>query len=192
MSMADTSSNLFNFSSKGIVGGINGIGGAVQDLFNYEGTKYSAESDRLAAGADRLAASSYTQAAGIAGENLTLEEQSVAIKETQADREIYQNDSSQRATAAANGFQEAGSAAAILADSANQGQLQKTLIQQQGDIVENATRQQILSLNTQAQEANTQALMQDNAANAAGEAGTGALIGGAFKAISGIASLALL
>lgn len=191
MSMADLSSSWMP-SSKGIVGGIQGMGGAVQDLFSFEGNQASSANDLLAASNDTLAASSYTKAAGLAGDNLTIEEQSVAIKEMQADREIYKNESAQRATTAANGFQESGSAAAILADSASQGALQKSLIQQQGDIALNATKQQILALNTQSQEATNQATMQTNAANAADTAGIGNLIGGAFKAVSSIASLALL
>ena len=67
----------------------------------------------------------------------------------------------------------------------------KQLIQQQGDITANATQEQILALNTQSQEASNQATMQTNAGNAAGSAATGALVGGAFKAVAGIASIAL-
>ena len=179
MSVATDTGSLFGgLSSKGLTTGIGDLGGAATDLFAFEGTQISAENDRLSATA-------YREAASLATENLGIEEKSVAIKQTQADRSIYQNESSQKATAAANGFQEAGSAASILADSANQGRLQKTLIDEQGTITENATRAQISSLNAQAQEA-------DNAASGSGIAGIGDLIGGAFKAVSSIASLALL
>lgn len=158
--------------------GITDLGGAVGDIFSYLGTQTSAENDRLAA-------SNYRQAAQISTQNLGIEEQSVAIKQQQADRKIYQSESSQQAAAASNGFEEAGSAASILADSANQGHLQKTLIDEQGQITENATKIQIASLNTQAEEA-------DNAASGAGIAGLGNLVGGAFKAIGGINALALV
>ena len=178
MSMAtDTGSSSSGFSSKGITTGIGNLGGAVSDLFAYEGTQATEASDKLAA-------SSYTAAAGIATDNLSIEQQSVAIKQQQADRAIFQNESSQQATAAANGFEEAGSAASILADSANQGSLQKSLIDQQGQITENATKIQINTLDTQAAQATA-------AANAAGTAGIGDLVGGAFKTIAGVASLAL-
>ena len=195
MSMADggsaTASLFGGITSKGLATGIGDLGGAVGSLFTAAGDQASQQNDYLAAENDTLAASSYTQASGIASQNLSLEQQSTAIKETQADREIFQNESSQQATAAGNGFQEAGSAAAILADSANQGALQKQLIQQQGDITANATQEQLLALNTQSQEASNQATMQTNAGNAAGSAATGALVGGAFKAVAGIASIAL-
>ena len=177
MSMADSSGG-WSPSSKGITSGIGDLGGAVSDIFSYEGSQASAASDRIAA-------AGYRKASGIATDNLAIEEQSVAIKQQQADRAIYQNESAQKATAAANGFEEAGSAASILADSANQGHIQKTLIDEQGQITENATKIQVASLDTQAQQA-------DAAAAAADTAGIGHLVGGAFKAVAGIASLAFL
>ena len=162
-------------TSKGIGGAIGDIGGAVTDLFAAGGQQASAASDRISA-------SSYRQAADIAGQNLDIEKQSVAIKQLQADREIYLNESAQKAAAAGNGFQEAGSAVAILADSANQGALQKRLIDQQGQITENATQMQINSLNTQA-------TLADNAANAADNAAFGDTLGGALKIASSIGKL---
>lgn len=166
----------FGFSSN-LEKGFGYAGAAVQDLFASQGAALTA------AGA-RAAAAGYRKAAGLATENLGYEEKSVALKQLQTDRSLFQTISSAEANAAGNGLKLSGSALGIIMDSANQGQLTKDIISQQGLIDANAIRQQIASYTAQAQQ-------YDAAASAADMSGIGSIFGTALKGISAIAQFAM-
>lgn len=157
-----------------LTGAFSSAGGAVDSFF---GSKASAAT---AAGA-RAAAAGLRAAAGIAQNNLGIEEQSIGIKQLSASRSIFQTDSSMRANIAGNGFAEAGSAMDLLKDSATQGDLQHSLVSQQGEIDLNSIKTQVLSLNTQADQ-------QDAAAAAASN---GSMISGVIKGVTAAAQLAM-
>jgi hypothetical protein len=99
---------------------LGGLGGAVSSLFGAAGD--AAEGD------------AYGKAASLADENAKIAQESTAIQETQATRQIYKTIGGQEAQVAGAGFSSSGSAQDLLRSSASQGSLQKQLIQQQGAI----------------------------------------------------------
>lgn len=168
----------FKTGTAGQLGGVfDSFAGAAQDLFGAEGSKATAESQRAAA-------AGYRAAAVKAKENLDITEQSYGIRQLQTSRAIFQTQGSISANIAGNGFREAGSAADILADSAAQGALQKSLLSKQGSIDMNNIQTQIASLNLQAEQA-------DRAADAADDSSLFGQITGAIKIAAGIAKTAM-
>ncbi len=158
--------------------GIADVGGAVGDIFGYFGDQSKAETLGLSA-------DEYRDAAALTGQNIELQQQSNGIQQLATSRSIYKNLSTQQATAAANGFQESGSALDILADSKRQGALQQQIVLENGKIKLN-------TLQSQQDQYETQAEIADKSAQAAKNSGFGDLIGGALKGIAGIAAFAAL
>src|SRR5690348_3795013 len=115
-----------NIGGKGsnISGGFSSIGSAVSDLYAAEG--------------DKAEASNYRLAAGLARENEQYTEQSTAIKNMQAERQIYQTVGEQGAAVAASGFTTGGSAGDLLRSSVSQGALTHAVLSEQGLIQEKA------------------------------------------------------
>lgn len=100
--------------------GLGGLGGAVSTLFGAAG--------------DAAEASAYGQAAKLASQNAQIAQESTAIQETQAQRQIFKVIGGQQAEVGGAGMLQSGSAQDLLRASASQGSLQKQLIQQQGAI----------------------------------------------------------
>lgn len=100
-----------------------GLGDGIGDLFSASG--------------DKKAAKGYYAAAGYAQKNAGIVEQSTAIQEVQASREIYRTMSGQQADIGGAGLANSGSALDIVRASAEQGALTKQLINYQGQITEN-------------------------------------------------------
>jgi hypothetical protein len=107
-----------------IPGGIGSIGSGIGDLFSASG--------------DQAEANAYGEAATIATQNAELEVQSTKIQEAQSNRQVYQTLGAQESGVAAGGFAETGSAKALFQNSAQQGALQKQVLEVQGTINENA------------------------------------------------------
>lgn len=156
-------------------GTIGSIGGAVSDLFASEGYKSKAKGLQFEK-------SNYLEAAGMADKNAEFTELSTGIKIAQLDRSIYKSLGQTTADVAGAGFATSGSALDILADSAQQGALTKSVTQQQGIIDADNFRVQAKSYRNMAEAA-------DVAIDAANTAATGAMISGGFKAAAAIFSL---
>lgn len=146
----------------GLGGGISDIGGAVGDLFSAEGSFGAAKE--------------YKEAATLALENVDIEKQATAIKETQQQRMFEKTIGAQRADVAGNGFGSAGSALDLLRSSTAEGALAHATIAGQGFINEQAYKEQAAGYRAAATQA-----------TAAGEAG---LASGFGKLIGGGASMA--
>ena len=155
---------------------ISDFGGAASDLFASFGA------NEKAAG-DEAEAAGYRQAAGLARQNVTLEQVSTNIQQLQQEREAAKVIGTQRAEVAGSGFEESGSALDLLRSSAQQGALAKALIGEQGQIQETAFEQQATSYDTMANAA-------EAAASAAKTSGIGALVAGGFKLAAGLFTLA--
>lgn len=179
------------------------IGGAVSDLFSASAHKTKADMYRIESEADllkgrgaELEGQSYTRAHELALTNKAYTEQSTAIQEAQASRDITRSLGTTRASIGASGLQESGSALDVLADSARQGELHKQVVQQQGliteegfqesaDVYENMTKAAGIAVEG-AQLASKEHLM---AADAEETAATGAYIGAGIKGLTAVASL---
>jgi hypothetical protein len=136
------------------------FGGAVSDLF-------AASADRSKAAGERITASEFTLASSLATQNAQYTQVSTDIKEFQAQRDIFQTLGKQQADVASSGFQEAGSALDLLRDSAQQGELNKSVIGAQGQIQEAGFEEQAASYTLMAQAANMAATASDKAAQGA-------------------------
>lgn len=146
-----------------IIGGINfgNLGQGVQDLFQATG--------------DRLEAKNYEEAQHLAEIEKSVTEQSTAIQQAQAGRQIEATIGAQKSGVAAGGFTETGSALSLLQNSAQQAALTHQVIAQQGLLTE--TSQQ------------AQADAYGNMASAAKNAATGATVGGVVGIIGSVAKL---
>lgn len=113
-----------------------GIGDGISGIFSGVG--------------DLKAASGYKRASAIAATNSKIAQSSTAIQETQAQREIYRTMGTQQADIGAAGLATSGSALDIMRDSASQGALTKSLVQNQGTITSLGYQQESASLASQA------------------------------------------
>lgn len=152
------------------------LGGAVSDLF-------AASGHRLKAAGDVFEKANYDLAATYADQNARFTETSTAIKETQANRELFKSMGTTQADVAGAGFAESGSALDILRDSASQGALQKAVLSEQGLIQEEGYKQQAQSYRNMSSAA-------DVAIRAEHEAASGSTISGILKGVGALASLA--
>jgi hypothetical protein len=134
------------------------FGGAVSDLFSYQG--------------DQAAAKMFGQSIGIAQQNQQIEKSSVAIQEAQQQRQMFMGLGTVQANQAGAGGTAGGSAMDVLRASTIQGGLSHAKLAAQGQIQENAYRQQETA--AEAEQAQAKA------------AGTGAIAGGLFK-LAGLA-----
>lgn len=158
----------------GILDSLN-LGGKGSNLGTGFGDFGSAVSDMFAAQGDKAEAQNYQLAAKLATQNEQYTELSTAIKNQQADRQIYQQIGGQTAAIAASGFTTGGSGGDLLRESAQQGSLSHAVLSEQGYIQEQGYKEQAQSYT--------------NMASAAENAATGAEIGGVIKGIAGVASL---
>lgn len=149
--------------------------GAVSDLFG-------SSADKAKAQGDFIEAQNYTLASQLATQNEQFTETSTAIKEVQADRQLYMTLGTERADTAGAGFANSGSAIDLLRSSAQQGALNKAVLGQQGLITEAGYQEQATSYTNMAQAAT----IAGNAENQAADAST---ITGIIKGVAGIATL---
>ena len=103
---------------------VNGFGTAVNDLFQASG--------------NAAQANDFQSAATLATQNAQLTAASTRVQETQTARQVTQTLGTQTADVAGAGFTESGSALDLLASSASQGALAKSLTNIQGAITENS------------------------------------------------------
>jgi len=156
-------------------GTFSSLGGAVSDLFQGDALRAKAQGNRIEA-------QQYTLASQLATQNEQYTEQSTAIKQMQEDRTIYKTLGSQQADVASAGFAASGSALDLLADSAAQGALTKSVIAQQGLIEEASYKEQAQSYTLMSSAANLAAQADENAAK-------GSTITGILKGVASVASL---
>lgn len=172
-------------------------GGAVDSLFagfgEIQGSKLKAQGMRIKAQGDLAEAGEYDLAGELAKKNVAFTQQSTAIKEMQADRELSKSLGETTADVAGAGFGSGGSAAFLLADSAAQGSLTKSVLEQQGHITEAGYQEQADSFSIMSSAARTAAAGEEDIANKtenlSGIMGIGSFIGGAIKGVSAIASI---
>lgn len=149
------------------------LGGAVSDLFaglgasakgklqadglrltaagtriSAQSTRLSAESLRTKARGDIAEADNYDLAAGLAQKNQEYTATSTRIQQAQLDRSVTQTLGGQRASVAAAGFANSGSALDLMRDSASQGALARGVLGQQGAITEAGFAEQAKSFQT--------------------------------------------
>jgi hypothetical protein len=127
----------------------------------------SASADILQGQGDILEGQTYGEAASLATLNAQYTAQSTAIQESQAQRQLYTSLGAQAAAAGGSGSSGGGSAADIIRNSAQQGALNRSVIQQQGLITEAGYAEQANAFTLQQQAANVAAEAQQ--ASAAGE-----------------------
>lgn len=162
-------------TAAGIQGAFQGIGGAVEGYFAWQG--YGSMARGYGASADL-----FGRAAKLADENADITREATEIQLLQSERQIYKTISGQKADVAGAGFTASGTALDLLRDSTAQGELTMNLVARQGEINANAYELQAISFRAQQE----MALAQEDAAESAG---TGALIGGGIKALAGFAGL---
>lgn len=156
----------------------NDFGGATSDLFAAGGDIFKGLGDEAEAG-------NYKQAATLADQNAQYTATSTAIKLAQEQRGIYQSISGTQAAAAGAGLQQAGSVKDILADSAQQGELAKQTLSQQGFITEEGYKEQAAADRTMAS-------AEGMAGIGSGLAAVGSTITAGIKGAAGLASLGIL
>lgn len=133
----------------GAAGFFSGASGAVSSLFSARGHETRAEMYQIEGRADllrgegaQLEGLSYTRARELALQNKDYARNSTEIQEAQASRTITMALGAERASFGASGARQSGSALDILADSAQQGELHKQIIGQQGLITQAGYQEQ--------------------------------------------------
>lgn len=168
---------------------VTDVGGAVSDLFAASADRSKAAGLRLKATGDELEGQNYGLASDLAEQNEKYTETSTAIKELQASRQINQTIGGQQADVAGAGFASGGSSYYLMADSAAQGNLTKSVIAKQGLITEAGYTEQATSYQN-LQRASGIAVQEDNlAANAADSAASGADITALVKGAAAVGTL---
>jgi hypothetical protein len=114
-------------------------------LITAQGTILSAEGLQIKAAGDIAEGKEYDIAAALARQNEEYTRQSTAIQQTQLDRQITATIGGQEAGTGAAGLKESGSALDLLADSAKQGALAKSVLAEQGVITEAGYEEQAQS-----------------------------------------------
>lgn len=152
---------------------VNMFAGSVNDLFAAEGYRVSAEGYRLKAKGSLLERENYLAAAGFSDMNALFTSASTGIKTAQAEREMTKSIGRARSAVATSGLKQSGSALDILADSARQGSLTKSVLATTGAITELGYKEQGRSYRAMADSAQVAA----DAANVAAEGAETAAIG---------------
>lgn len=165
----------------------------------------SSSADILQAQGDILEGQTYGAAASLANLNAGYTAASTNIQAAQADRSLFMQIGSERAAAAGSGSSGGGSAADIFRNSAQQGALNKAVIQTQGLITQAGYQEQAQSYGLMQQASGVAAQAQQVAATgetqAAAEYGqeanlfkeseTGDFISAAISGVAGIAELGM-
>jgi hypothetical protein len=154
---------------------MNDLGGAVADIFAYEAAGYKEQ-------ALQFEEQNYEAASQLALQNEQFTKTSTAIKEQQADRELYQSLGRTTAAVAGAGLDLSGSSLDILRESAGQGAATRAVIGQQGLITEAGYQEQANSYQNMARAAQV-------AENAEKTSQIGDLIGGGLKLAAAVASV---
>ena len=173
------------------------LGGAASDLFAGFGAATNADLQakglRLKAQGDLAEATNYDLAGSLAAQNEQFTRTSTAIKAAQNERETYLTLGGQRADVAGAGLAASGSALSLMAESASQGSLMKSVTEQQGLINEASYEEQQKSYQTLASAARNTAAGEEEIATETEKAGKtaeiGDFIGGALKGAAAIATL---
>jgi hypothetical protein len=142
------------------------LGGAVSDIFaskaastnanlkaaglriQGQSTRLGAQGLRIKAQGDIAEAENYDLAGALALKNKAYTAESTAIQQMQLDRSIGLTIGGQRAGTAGAGLKSSGSALDLLADSASQGALAKSVLAKQGEITEAGYEEQAASFST--------------------------------------------
>jgi hypothetical protein len=175
------------------------------DLASGRAARVAGQADRIKSQGDLIEGEAYGKAAGLADLNSEFTKQSTAIQTAQADRALFGVMGNQRASIAASGGGEGGSAGDILRSSASQGALNRAVLNQQGLITEAGYQEQadsFRSLQTVAGFASQQdelaaqgqdiaATSYDAASEADKKAATGKDISAVISGVAGIAALAI-
>lgn len=151
------------------------LGGAVSDLLSFEGDQYKKQGLELEE-------QNYRDAAQLALLNEQYTKTSTAIKQQQADRELYQSLGRTTAAVAGAGLSLSGSSLDILRQSASEGAATRAVIGQQGLITEAGYQEQADSYKRMAEAAQVSKRALDSA-------GIGSLIGGGLKLAAAAATL---
>lgn len=185
---------------------LSNASGAVSSLFSGFASEKKADMYRVMSQADLLKgqgdlieADSYSRAHDLALQNRDFTAQSTAIGQAQADRSIYQSLGAVVGATGASGLQMDGSAADVLAASAQQGEVEKQVRANQGLITEAGYQEQadtytnMVSAAHLASDAETLASKGHLlAASAEDDAATGSFISSAIKGVGAIASVAAM
>lgn len=143
-------------------------GGAVSDIFagfaattqadlKAKGLNLNAQGLRLKATGDLAEGQEYDLASSLAAKNVDYTKQSTAIQVAQQERNTMLQIGGQTAAQAGAGFAASGSGLDILADSASQGALAKSVLEKQGLITEAGFQEQADSYTLMANTARTTA-----------------------------------
>lgn len=156
-------------------GTFSDIGAGVSDIFAGIGDEYKAEGAQFEQ-------QSYLEAEQLANQEAQFTAESTAIKQGQADRNLFTSLGRTTAAVANAGLKQSGSALDILRESAQQGATTKAVIGAQGQITEAGYQEQAESYANMASAAGV-AIKADK------EAATGAYIGAGIDAATAIATL---
>jgi hypothetical protein len=177
--------------------------GAVSSLFGGIASKSKAGMYKIEAKADllkgegaRLEGEAYGRAHDLALVNKQFTEESTAIQEAQAGRAAFMSMGGTRAAIGGSGLSE-DSATDVLRASAQQGALERAVLQKQGVITEESYQEEA-DVYTKMQQASGIAVAGSKlasqehmmAADAEETAATGQFIGAGIKAVAGVAALA--
>ena len=169
-----------NFSNIG--GDLQAAGGVLGGLGALIGGQATAAGDQAAAQGYATESSLYSAAAGIAGENQTIEQWNTRLQQYISMRALRQTQASVEAgtTGAGGGvgFQLSGSEQYIIQQNAMMGGLASAIIGEQGAIQENAYALQQTTLQGEAAQATAASAAARQAASAAGTQGFLGLLGG--------------
>jgi hypothetical protein len=110
-----------------------------------EGTRLNAAGLRIKAAGDIAEAQQYDLASALARKNAAYTRESTGIQQMQLQRQITGTIGGQVADVAGAGLKQSGSAIYLLADSARQGELAKTVLAKQGEITEAGYEEQAQS-----------------------------------------------
>lgn len=160
-----------------------GAAGAVGDLLGGQAT---ASGLRLKARGSEVEGENYDLAAQLAKQNEEFSRESTAVKQTMADRQMYQTVGAEQSQIAASGFGQSGSALDILRDSASQGAMTHALVSQQGLIEEASYHEQATAYGNLAKFARYAAGVENEQAD---DAITNSYISGGIKGASSIATM---
>lgn len=153
------------------------LGGAVSDIFSAEGDQYKIEGLQLEE-------QNYQAASQLALQNEQFAKTSTAIKQQQADRQLYMSLGKTQAAVGGAGFAMSGSNLDIMRSSAEQGATTRAVLGQQGLITEAGYQEQAQAYTNMAAAAQT-------AIGAEKESELGSEIGGGLKLAAAAATLAL-
>ena len=170
-------------------GTLNDVASSVSDLFAASGDELKAQGLQLKSQGDLLEAQNYTEAANLAGQNAQFTAESTEIKSAQQQRETTMQIGQTQADIAGAGFANSGSSLDILADSARQGALAKSVLGQQGLITQAGYLEQQQSYQNMSKAADLASQEDLLASKAASEAATGADITAGIKGAAAIATL---